>query len=384
MSFFTIPKEAFGLDISDFSIKAVLLEEKKVGFKVRSFCYLPIPPEILVGGEIKNEKRVIEALRQVVSSCQIGSIKNKNVVVSFPEAKSFVRVIELPPMKKGEVKEAVQWETEQHIPVDIEDVYFDWQVIEEAPSKIDKKEEVKKEFLEKAEKKVNVLVAACSKALIDSYYNVLVKAGFNPLVFEVESQATARALINEAIGSKAVLIVDMGGKQTSFIIHDKEAIRFTSSIAFSGEILTNEIARKLETNIEEAEAIKIACGLDKTKREGRVFEAIEPILSSLVSDIEHAVSFYHSHYLENNKIETVILCGGGSGLIGFADYLALRLKMKVMWANPWLNIMSEYQQSGKNVPKAPIPLNQAFRYVTALGLAMRGACLKKYNLYQYD
>ncbi len=387
MSLFTVPKEAFGLDISDFSIKAALLEEKKDGFKVRSFCYLPIPGEILVGGEIKDEGKVVEALRKVVSSCQISSIKNKNVVVSVPEAKSFVRVIELPKMEKRELKEAVQWETEQHIPVNIENVYFDWQILEEDRAYLKSaspKEKARKGFLETKEGKISVLVAACRKTLIDSYYNALVKAGFNPLVFEAESQATVRVLINETIKDKAVLIADMGGKRTSFIIFDKGAIRFTSSVAFSGELLTKEIAVKLGTDIEEAEAIKIACGLDKTKRGGKVFEIIEPVLASLTADIEHAINFYHSHYPQCNKINTILLCGGGSGLAGLADYLALRLKTKVMWGNPWLNIIPDYQERKARSRKMPIPPKHVFRFVTALGLAMRGANLKKYHLYQYD
>lgn len=380
MSIFNYPKEAFGLDISDFSIKAVFLEEKGDGFKVKSYCYLPIPGEILTGGEIKDENKMIEAVRKVVSSCEIGPIKNKNVVVSVPESKSFLRVIELPKMEKKEIQEAVQWETEQHIPVNIEDVYFDWQILEgDKPSlnSADKKNNLQKGFFKKESDKINIFVAASPKTLIDSYYNVLVKAGFNPVAFEVESQATARVLINKTIENQAVLIIDMGGKRTSFIIYDKNAIRFTSSLAFSGELLTDEISRKTETDKDEAEAIKIACGLDKEKRGGKVFEILEPILAALTNDIEHIVNFYHSHYPENNKIKTVLLCGGASGILGLADYLALRLKMKVIWGDPWFNIIPNYQEE-KNT-KMPIPKNQIFRYVTALGLAMRGADLRKYN-----
>ena len=52
-----INKNIIGIDISDFSIEAVLLSKKRNNFKVLSFSRYRLSPDIISDGRILNKKR---------------------------------------------------------------------------------------------------------------------------------------------------------------------------------------------------------------------------------------------------------------------------------------------------------------------------------------
>jgi len=85
------------------------------------------------------------------------------------------------------------------------------------------------------------------------------------LALEIESQATARALVKNQVSPFPLLIVDLGATRTSFIIFSGYSLRFTSSIPICGNTFTKAIAKNLGISFKKAEKIKIKYGLKKTK-----------------------------------------------------------------------------------------------------------------------
>ena len=79
---FSLEKSAFGLDISDLSLKAVQLSEDKDKKKIVSFSRIQIPPGIIVDGEIINKEKVVVAIKKLLASAVPRKIKNKRVVCS--------------------------------------------------------------------------------------------------------------------------------------------------------------------------------------------------------------------------------------------------------------------------------------------------------------
>jgi Tfp pilus assembly PilM family ATPase len=138
------------------------------------------------------------------------------------------------------------------------------------------------------------------------------------------------------------------------------------------------ISQRLKVNFEEAEKLKLECGLEsdkgkKKKNQPAVSEAILPILNELVENIKKYISFYKTHQAHehlksgNEEIEKIMLCGRGANLKGFSDFLSLALDMPVELGNPWINILPEPL---KEVPG--LPFKESLGYTTALGLALRG------------
>jgi type IV pilus assembly protein PilM len=359
--FLELKPESFGLDISDSSLKVVKLKKKgKNAFSLASLSEEEFESGIIEDGVVKDEEILKDVIKKVISNAKGEKIRTENVVCSLPEEKSFLEVIKMPKMKEEDLKNAVRYEAENYIPMSVEEVYLDSQILRPAHG-----------HLEYAE----VLVVACPKEIVDPYISCLKKADLQPRVLEIESLAIARALIENEVVSQDVLLIDIGAHRTSFIIFSGYSLRFTSSISVSGQGLTKVIAEKLSTELEKAEKIKIKYGLrGKTKKGTEVIEALSPSLQFLVDEISKYLNFYKTHghgrkgTLPANKpgIEKIILCGGGANLIGLTDYLNDKLKIPVELGNPWVNIFKKPKQ------KIPLVQERSIKYATAIGLALRG------------
>ena len=345
---------AFGMDISDFSIKVAQLERKRKTFELRSFNRVAIPEGIIEEGVIKKEKELIKIIKKSITEAKGEPIKTLYAVCSLPEQHAFIKIIQLPLMNLEEVRKAIKWEAEANIPFPLDEVYLGWQVIHS----------------DKPTDHLDVLINAAPKNLVDNYLNALREADIEPIVFEIESVATVRSLIQNEYASKPVLIIDLGFNRTSFIIFAGRSIKFTSSISsVCNKEMLEAISKKLNTTLKEAQLSKFRIGLDKNGKRGRVFNALLPSLTKLVEKIKDCIVFHeeYSRDHENKEdISEIILCGGGAHLKGLSHYLSFRLGIPVKLGNPWINI-----PYSKN--KIPIlPYGESPDYATVLGLALRG------------
>jgi type IV pilus assembly protein PilM len=349
---------AFGLDLSDLSIKLALLEKTGREIKLVSFSRQEIPEAVIESGVIKKENELIEIIKKTISQAKGRKVKTKYCVVSLPETESYIRVVQLPKLKEEEIAEAIKWEVEANIPMSVNDIYFDWQVIETGFNQL-------KDHLD-------ILIGALPKALVDPYLEVIKKSGLRPVVFEIESIATARSLIKQDSLAKPTMIIDLGAKRTSFIFFANGMVLFTTSLPISNNLLIDDIAKALKISYAKAKSLKFKIGLDLSKdKEGKIFRAVEPRLSELVEEIKKYLDYYHQNlsakYYSDSRIARILLCGGGANLKGLSGFLSSRLKIEVAVGNPWVNIM------GPDVKRLPdLPFSESLAFATALGLALRG------------
>lgn len=353
---------AFGLDLSDLSVKLTMLKSQGQYLGLARFGKRVIPPGLINGGEITDSRKVGTIVRELLEHSEGDRLTTPYAVCSLPEEKAFVRVIQLPLMKKEEVAEAVKWEAENNIPMTLEEVYLDWEILPSPEEKIDH---------------VDILIVAVPKVIVDSYLTVLHESGVIPRVFEVESVAIARSILKDSFVREPVFLIDLGETRTSFLIFSGYTLRYTSSIEISSKAFSEAVSRELKIPLLEAEAKKKEAGLSREKEGGRVFESLVPILTDLVEEIRNHIQFYaehtqHEHVKTLGKepshgISKVLLCGGGANLKGVDSFLTLELKIPVERANPWVNIL---KPPLREVPA--ISYEESLSYTTALGLALRG------------
>lgn len=347
---------AFGLDLSDLSIKLAWLKKRGSKKYLASFAREDIPEKVIESGVIKKEEELIDAIKKTITQAKGEKITAKKCIISLPETESYIRMIQIPKIKTGEISEAIKWEVEANIPVSINDVYYDWQIIDTGcgPSNF-----------------FDVLIGALPKSLVDPYLMALKKAGLYPLVFEIESIATARSLIKQSSQHDPLMIIDLGAKRTSIIIFMCGAVWFTTSIPISNNLLINEVSKDLKVSIGEAKALKFKIGIDLAKDKRAVFKAVEPELLELVSEIKKYLDYYQEDLMPrhpNRKpINKILLCGGGANLRGLPGFLSSSLKVIVEHGNPWVNVLSP---DDKDLPD--LSFSESLTYATALGLALRG------------
>ncbi len=374
MSFLkTLNPSAFGIDLSDRSIK--IIQFKKKGKKLSNFLYgnEEIPAGLIEDGQIKDFKKVAELIKKIKNKTQPTSIKTDYVVCSLPESKCFFREINFPEMTLEEVSEAIKWETEQQIPLSWEEMYLDWHILNEKKSLKKTEEKLKKDNLvnsEETKKKTKVFLTAAPRKLVDSYVKVLKQAGLKPIAMEIESAAIVRAFVNKNKNKydSTVLIIDFGETRTNFIIFKSPLIRFSRSISFSGASLTDKISKELKIKYPEAEKLKRKWGMNKEKGNGSLIKCIEPTLVDLAENIQKSLDYYSEHFSKNfpeNEVKKIILCGGGANLNGLDSWLASKIKKEVEKNNPWSNVSSLFLNKKISFPKDSC-------YATAIGLALRG------------
>ena len=358
----------FSLGINELSLKVVKVKTGKKSFFVESFNEQELKPGTIKDGIIQDEDALVEAIKQVCKNVKGDRLKTNCVMVSLPEEQSFLTIMQMPLMKEKELETAVPFEAENYIPMPVEDVYMDFQVIP---------------FLGAKQDHYDILLVAFPKNVIDKYLLCLKKAGLNVLAMEVESQSMARSLIKNQVSPFPVLIVDFGKSNTNFAIYSGSSLRFTSSEEICSRMIDESVSKSLKISLEEAESLKIKYGMEKEKEEKKgkeaeirkeVFKASSSTAFALVEEIKKYLYYYEGHQNNDRKqakgkkgVEKIILCGGGANLKVLDAFISSALNIPVEFGDPWVNIIKDQKA------KAPaISRGESLGYAAALGLALRG------------
>lgn len=348
-------KRAFGLEISDFSLKALWLKKKGTYFDVVGYNRLRLPKGLVVEGEIKDENKLAALIRELLNNAKPQKITDSYVVSSLPENKIFTEIIKVPSMKEGDLKEAVKWEAENHIPISVEDVYLDWQV------------------LSTKGRDMELLLSAAPKELVNGYVNTFRNAKLNLQALEPCAASKARALLPATGKEKTYLVVDIGAAKTVLDLISNNRIYFSSSyFKVSGNIFTTTIAECLGIKEKEAEKEKISCcSPNMSEKESRILESMHPVLDELALEINKLEEYYYNNFGNSNTDFRVFLCGGGASFFGIAPYLSLKTKKKIKLGNPWINI--------KLMGETPLSHADSLTFAEVIGLAIRGTDPKTYT-----
>lgn len=359
IKFLDLNPEIFAIDINDLSIKIVKLRKKGDLFKIVSFREVRMEPGIVKEGVIIDQARLVQVLVSACSAVKGKKLGTKYVIVSLPEEKSFSQVIQMTNMTKEELKTAVPYEAENYIPLPIDKVYLDFQVIEEHSSAINH---------------TDVLVNVIPRPIVDSYIETLKKAGLIPCILEIESQAIVRSLVKMGSKIPSTIFIDFGETKSSFTIVSGNSTRFTASLPISSRQLSVDIAEKLNLDFIQAENLKITYGLTLvTEERYDIKKIMEPVLNDLIAQVRRYISFYqghvpHEYFSSEGKIEKIVLCGGGANLKGLPEFISSNLGIPVEIGNPLVNL---------TLPRNPkhwlVPPEKMLSLTTALGLALRGA-----------
>lgn len=342
----TIP--AVGLDISEGSVKMMQLVNHRGGYSVKGFSAVPLAKGLISNDTITDLNAFSVMLKRNLQKVQFGGFTTRNAVVSIPESKSFVRVIQIPKMSDAEAANAIPFEAESFIPLPVEQVYLDWQK------------------LSVVEDKMNILIAAAPKEYIDAYLTALEKADVVPVALEVESLSCHRALIPPG-SQETLLLVDIDAVRSNLVMIEDGNVQFTSSIPIAGTTFTESIARALGISSAKAEAIKKKVGVSNTPEYPNVKTALVPVLNNLSAEIKNILKFHNDH--STRTVGKIVLVGGGAQLLNLVEFLRLEFAdfpgLAIETGNPWQNV--------KLAGQSPIDPHDSLTFTTAIGLALRGA-----------
>ena len=156
-------RDIVGLDIGSRTIKVAEIEENKKGRVLKRFGMIDIGPGLIEEGAVRNPEAVAYLIRQLFSSQKI---KESNVAIAIGGYSTIVKNISVPAMDEEQLQETIQFEAEQYIPFDINDVNLDFQILGEN---------------EINPNQMNVMLVAAKKEMVNDYINLVQLAGLNQI-----------------------------------------------------------------------------------------------------------------------------------------------------------------------------------------------------------
>lgn len=268
---------------------------------------------------------------------------------------AFIRFVKLPPIQDDNIEQLVTFEAQQHVPFPIDEVVWDYEMIEGA-----------------AEKEV-VIVAIKGDALEETNETVN-EAGHATIEVDVAPMAVFNAYRNSyGVPEETTLIIDVGAK-TSNLIYIEGGRFFTRSIAIGGASVTAAIAKEYGITFQEAEQQKISNGLvalggGHTETMDEAVAALAMVirnaLTRLPAEIARTTNYYRSQH-GGSAPKKILLAGGGANLPYTLEFFNEKLNLPVEYFNPLSQV-----SIGKKVDSEVIQ-QDAHTMGELIGLGLRG------------
>lgn len=184
---------------------------------------------------------------------------------------------------------------------------------------------------------VNVHLVLANITAFDTINKSILRAGYNPKSVMLKTLAASYATIHREEMELGSILIDMGGGTTDVIVINKDAPVYTTSIAFGGNTVTNDIAIVKGIPFNVAEKIKLekgCCWISGNEAEEEVIipgiggrppeqttryelcEIIQPRLVEIMTMVRKAV-------IANSKLKklsgSIVLTGGGALMPGIVE-----------------------------------------------------------------
>lgn len=341
-------KQVVGCDIGSSAIKMVELKPLKNGeFQLLHATLAELSPEAIVDGAIMDSSLVVEALSRLVSE---NGIKNPNFGGSLSGHSVIIKKIQLPSMTESELAESIQWEAEQYIPFDINDVNLDYVVLDSS-----------------AGDTMDVLLVAVKKDRIADYTSVIVQAGREPVLVDVDVFSLQNAYeVNYPLEGATVALVNLGASVMNInVLHNGNSI-FWRDVAFGGNQFTEAIQRELNLPREEAERLKLGDRVGEHSLQ-QVMGVLNSVSEDLAAELQKTIDFFVATS-SVDRLDRVVLSGGSAGVVNLVDVLKERFQVEVEVMNPFRSI--RYSESdfdpewiNRHAPSMAIAVGLAVRQV---------------------
>ncbi len=303
--------------------------------------------------EMARLPQIRVAISELAEKLKVGKTKLRYAISG---QSVFTRFIKLPPIEDDNIEQLVTFEAQQHVPFPIDEVIWDWQMLEGGTG----------------EKEV-ALVAIKGDALNDMN-DVVLGAGLGTAEVDASPMALYNALrYNYPDLEDTTLLIDIGAK-TCNLIYLEGSRMFTRSVAVGGASITAAIAKEYGVSFSEAETQKCSNGMvaldtshtsELDEPTAALATSIRNALGKLPAEIARTTNYFRSQH-GGKAPKRVLLAGGGSNLPYLPDFFQEKLRVPVEFFNPLKRV-----SVGKGVDVDQVAA-EAHQLGELVGLALRG------------
>jgi type IV pilus assembly protein PilM len=372
---------AVGLEVGASALKVVALRPGKPP-SLQHLGLRPTPPGVLQDDVILDEATLKAELGALFREA---GIRSRTVATAVPNRLAITRNLQLPKMPLKDLQKAIPWEAERYIPFPIQEVAFDYFVLDHPDDVPDGGE-------------VEVVVAATRLDSVTQLAGALRGAGLDPTVLDIKPFALLRALRGSLLGDRLDhstlagssyteddeigVVVEVAASSSTITLARGERVLMNRNLGVAGDDFSTALQRAFGLDFDSAEALKLRYGgalppdaegaspeatVPGAPHPERVYETLRPIVAELTTEIRRSLEFFRVQS-GNAHISRLLLAGGGAKLRGLPTAVSRALNLRVELGNPWLTVLpgERFDVSALEAlgPELGVPL----------GLALRGCC----------
>ncbi|MDB5187838.1 MAG: pilM [Candidatus Kaiserbacteria bacterium] len=334
-----------GVDISDTSVKWVILEHVNGKVRVSSYGEISINAGIVDHGIVKD----VAGLGLVIQQLKKAIHPVTYMHVSLPEESVYVFSMSAAyGSTQDQIRTMIEFEFENRVPLSVGDAVYDFDIVKN----------------EEGDQGMKIVVTAFPRELATNYARACEQGNMTALSFENELLSTSWA-VADCAEEKTTLLIDFGSSRTGIACVRGRIPFFTATIPIGSGQMTEALVSSLGITDEQADTFKDTEGL-QSPADSSGYKALLPIAEALGTQVERYFRLWgFEHDSTVSLIQEVILVGGGANVRGLPEYISQKIHVPVVRGNVWQRIGSfdEY------IP--PIEYDQSLQYATAIGLALR-------------
>jgi type IV pilus assembly protein PilM len=232
-----------------------------------------------------------------------------NVAVSGPWV--IIRIVEMPVMKPGEMRQALPFEAQRYLPFNIQDVVVDGAAL----GPIDAH-------------KAWTLVVACKKELLERRLDWAKRAGLSIAIVDVDALAVANSFLASGNGKPRAgtcAVINAGAQLTNLIIFQGEIPYLVRDIPWGAEKLARNVAEQLGKSPPA-----IAQALLQPELSPDVQNAAKLATEVLVTELQLSFDYFENRF--GHPPEALFVSGGLGECPGFLGALKSHLTQPVsLW-----------------------------------------------------
>ena len=321
----------------------------------------------LLGDPAVDATRLAQAKMTISEMVSSLGYKGTRVNYAVSAQSVFTRFVKLPSVGEEQVDQIVGFEAQQNVPFPIDEVVWDYQLVDQGNSS-----------------EVEVVLVAIKSDLLDEINDSVEGSSLKTTVVDVSPMAIYNAYrFNYGDVQDCALIIDIGSRTTNLIFVEPRKV-FSRSIPIGGSKITEAIAKDFNEPFASAE--------DRKRRDGfvslggsyqdpddpdvaRVSKVVRNTMTRLHAEISRSISFYRAQQ-HGAAPARVYLCGGTSTLPYMREFFHEKLQLPVEFFNPLRNVQVSASLDVEIVGRAAHTLGEM------VGLALRGmlACPMELNL----
>ncbi len=283
-----------------------------------------------LGMSAPTDDGAIQKLSRLVDSIfNDNKLPRNDVRLALPEQLVSTKIIAIPPLSDAELASAISWQAEQHIPIPLEELSLEYQVLYRPPRG-------------DASQKMKVLLVGVRKKVVERYTEAFVEVGVEPILLETQMIALKRSL-QFTQEDPTTLLVSIGATSMDIAVITQGQLGFVFSHVNGGELLTRTIEQTIGLEAKQAEQYKRTYGLDENQFEGKIRQALLPTIKIFTNEILKAQQFYLNQNPQD-PIQRILLAGGTAQMPGLVQLITAELGMEVLVASPFATASGEIPQ----------------------------------------